>query len=209
MILYYNANHIIMNRSDYIVYAIVILVVGACIYIYFKDESFQLKCIVSTVDGNKYCVREREKLQDAADLLANISTKCKKLVEYCAEKYSDKPCIKRLKSGFNPQKFMETLPTSEYTAYSENKGEKLAFCLNRTKKGEDNMIDEHTLMFVAIHELSHIATESIGHKSEFWGNFKFLLECAKESGIHNPTDYKKQPTEYCGMKIRDNPYYDI
>jgi hypothetical protein len=198
-----------MDRSDSIFYVIVILVVGVCIYIYFQDETFQLKCIVSTVDGNKYCVREREKLQDAADMLAKTADKCKKLVDYCAEKHADNPCVKRLKNGFNANKFMETLPTSEYTAYSENKGEKLAFCLNRTKKGEDNMIDEHTLTFVAIHELSHIATESIGHKSEFWSNFKFLLECAKEAGIHNPTDYKKKPTEYCGMKIRDNPYYDV
>ena len=198
-----------MDRSDYIVYAIVFVVIGVCVYIYFQDETFQLKCIVSTVDGNKYCVREREKLQDAADLLAKTSKKCENLVKYCVDNHAEHPCVKRLKSGFNPQKFMETLPTSEYTAYSENKGEKLAFCLNKTKKGEDNMIDEHTLTFVAIHELSHIATESVGHKSDFWANFKFLLECAKESGIHNPTDYKKSPTEYCGMKIRDNPYYDV
>ena len=198
-----------MDRGDYLLYAIFILVIGVCIYIYFQDETFQLKCIVSTVDGNKYCVREREKLQDAADLLATTSDKCTKLVDYCVDKYSDRPCVKRLKSGFNPHKFMESLAQSEYTAYSENKGEKLAFCLNKTKKGEDNMIDEHTLIFVAIHELSHIATESIGHKSEFWENFKFLLECAKEAGIHDPTDYKKSPTEYCGMKIRDNPYYDV
>ena len=198
-----------MDRSDYVVYAIVIFVIGVCVYIYFQDETFQLKCIVSTVDGNKYCVREREKLQDAADLLASTAEKCKNLVEYCAKTHPDNPCVKRLKSGFNPQKFMETLPTSEYTAYSENKGEKLAFCLNKTKKGEDNMIDDHTLTFVAIHELSHIATESIGHKSEFWENFKFLLECAKEAGIHSPKDYKQTPTEYCGMKIRDNPYYDV
>jgi len=198
-----------MDRSDYIVYAIVLLVIGVCIYIYFQDETFQLKCIVSTVDGNKYCVREREKLQDAADLLATTAEKCKDLVDYCASKHSEKPCIQRLKAGFNPQKFMETLPTSEYTAYSENKGEKLAFCLNKTRKGEDNMIDEHTLTFVAIHELSHIATESIGHKSEFWENFKFLLECAKEAGIHDPKDYKTAPAEYCGMKIGDNPFYDV
>jgi hypothetical protein len=177
--------------------------------IYHMKDTYGLKCVISSIDGKRYCVREREKLQDAADLLAKTADKCKKLVDYCASKHSDKPCVKRLKSGFNPQKFMETLPTSEYTAYSENKGEKLAFCLNKTKKGEDNMIDEHTLIFVAIHELSHIATESIGHKSEFWSNFKFLLECAKEAGIHDPTDYKKTPTEYCGMKIRDNPYYDV
>ena len=70
------------------------------------------------------------------------------------------------------------------------------------------MIDEHTLMLVAIHELSHIATKSIGHKTEFWDNFKFLLENAKEAGIHTPKDYKKKPVEYCGMDIKDNPYYD-
>jgi hypothetical protein len=198
-----------MNREDYLVYAIILVVICAAAYFYLKDEEFQLKCIVSTLDGNKYCVREREKLQDAADLLARTSDNCKKLVDYCNAEHPDKPCVKRLVAGFNPQKFMETLPTSEYTAYSENKGEKLAFCLNKTKQGEDNMIDEHTLMFVAVHELSHIATESIGHKKEFWDNFKFLLECAKEAGIHDPMDYKKKPTEYCGMKIRDNPYYDV
>ena len=28
----------------------------------------------------------------------------------------------------NPNKIVEILPNSEYTAYSENKGKKLAFC---------------------------------------------------------------------------------
>lgn len=196
-------------KSDILIYTIIGLVIAASLYIYFQDETFQLKCIVSTVDGNKYCVREREKVQQAADLLAKVSDKCKQLVDYAAEKYPEKDCVQRLSQGFNPKKIMETLPTSEYTAYSENKGEKLAFCLNQQKKGEENMIDEHTLTFVAIHELSHIATKSIGHKSDFWENFKFLLECAKESGIHDPKDYKKSPTEYCGMKIKDSPYYDV
>jgi len=123
-------------------------------------------------------------------------------------KISDQPNVQRLVAGYNPQKIMETLPTSEYTAYSENKGEKIAFCLNKKRKGEDQLIDEDTLTFVSIHELSHVATKSIGHKTEFWDNFKFLLENAKESGIHNPVDYKKEPVEYCGMDIHDNPYYD-
>jgi predicted metal-dependent hydrolase len=42
-------------------------------------------------------------------------------------------------------------------------------------------------MFVAIHEMSHTCTKSVGHKSEFWENFKFLLENAKESKIHIPS----------------------
>jgi hypothetical protein len=160
------------------------------------------------VDGNKYCVRDRKRIAEAADLLANVTTKCKELVKYMDENHNDNEDVRQLVSGFNPAKVMETLPTSAFTAYSENKGEKVAFCLNQQKADNNNLIDENTLLFVAIHELAHIMTKSIGHKSEFWANFKFLLENAKEAGIHDPVDYKKKPREYCGMKIRDNPYYD-
>lgn len=195
-------------RIDILFYVIIAFVLAICAYIYFSSDTFQLKCIVSTIDGNKYCVRDREKLQDAADMLAQITVKCKELVDYMGNKYPDQDNVKRLVAGYNPKSVMETLPTSEYTAYSENKGERIAFCLNKKREGEDKMIDEHTLMFVAIHELSHVATKSIGHKTEFWDNFKFLLENASEAGIHVPKDYKENPAEYCGMDIQDNPYFD-
>lgn len=200
-----------MNRLDILGYFAFFMIIGVCMYMYYEKKGFDLKCIVSEVDGNKYCVRERSKIKKAADILALVSKKCANLVDYVYEKHPNKENVKRLKEGFNPKQIMEILPTSTYTAYSENKGEKVAFCLNKNSKGEhdnDNIIDEHTLTFVAIHELSHIATESIGHKSEFWENFKFLLEEAKSAGIHEPSDYKKKPQEYCGMKISDNPYYD-
>ena len=197
-----------MDKEDIFLYVIIIFIIGVCAYMYFENSEFQLKCVVSTVDGNKYCVRESSKVKDSADLLARVTEKCKKLTKYVGEKFPDQENVKRLVSGFNPQKVMETLPTSEYTAYSENKGEKLAFCLNTEKNGT-TMIDEHTLTFVAIHELSHIATKSIGHKSEFWENFKFLLEQAKAAGLHTPRDYKKEPQKYCGMTIRDNPAFDL
>jgi len=198
-----------MENIDILGYVLIIFIIIACVYMYFESDSFQLKCIVSTVDGNKYCVRERENLQKAADLLAKVTKKSKKLVEYVQEHHPDNPNVIRLVEKYNPQKVMETLPTSKYTAYSENKGEKLAFCLNKIKTENDNLIDEHTLMFVTIHELSHIMTKSIGHKSDFWQNFKFLLENAKAAGLHDPEDYKKKPRDYCGMKIHDNPYYDV
>lgn len=197
-----------MENIDMLGYVLIAFIIIACVYMYFESDTFQLKCIVSTVDGNKYCVRERENLQKAADLLAKVTKKSKKLVEYVQEHHPDNPNVLRLVEKYNPQKVMETLPTSKYTAYSENKGEKLAFCLNKIKTENDNLIDEHTLMFVTIHELSHIMTKSIGHKSDFWQNFKFLLENAKAAGLHDPEDYKKKPRDYCGMKIHDNPYYD-
>jgi hypothetical protein len=198
-----------MNKLDGFGLFIIIILLIICVYKYLDNlDTFDLKCVVSGIDGNKYCVRERKKLDDAANLLAKTTQKCKQLVEYVGQKYGNQENVKRLVDGFNPKQIMETLPTSSYTAYSENKGEKIAFCLNVKKENNEQLIDENTLMFVAIHELSHVATKSIGHKSEFWENFKFLLEKAKEAGIHDPVDYKKEPQEYCGMKIHDNPFYD-
>ena len=189
---------------------LVIFILFICLKIYTESDEYILKCIISSVDGNKYCVRDRERLTEAADMLANVTKKCKLLVYYVKEKHPDDARIKKLVEGFNPKKIMETLPTSELTAYSENKGEKIAFCLNKKKNQNiDKLIDINTLMFVAIHELTHIMTISIGHKQDFWKNFKFLLENAKDANIYQPIDYKKEPEEYCGMTISDNPYYDM
>jgi uncharacterized short protein YbdD (DUF466 family) len=237
--------------------------------IYYQSDAFNLKCIIASKDGNRYCVREREKLELAANLLAEVTKRMKDMVAYMKSTHPDDPrtirlvegfnpkkvsetlptseltayrereklelaanllaeVTKRMKDmvaymksthpddprtirlveGFNPKKVSETLPTSELTAYSENKGEKVAFCLNTSKDG-NKLIDLNTLTFVALHELSHIMTVSIGHKQEFWQNFKYLLQNAKEAGIYNPVDYKKNPKQYCGMSINDNPYYDL
>jgi len=195
-------------KQEIFTYILVAFVLLLCIKIYYESDAFQLKCVISSVDGNRYCVRERQKLELAADLLAKVTQRCKMLVEYMRQKYPDDHRIQRLVKGFNPKKISETLPTSELTAYSENKGEKIAFCLNTTKTG-NKLIDLNTLTFIAIHELSHITTKSIGHKQEFWQNFKFMLENAVDIDLYEPEDYKNQPKEYCGMKITDNPYYDL
>jgi len=197
------------SKHNYFFYIFLAFVLFFCLTIYSKSDAYDLKCIIASKDGNKYCVREREKMELAANLLAECTQKMKDIVEYLKNKYPDDERVKRLVNGFNPKKISETLPTSELTAYSENKGEKLAFCLNKTKAENSRLIDINTLTFVSLHELSHIMTKSIGHKQEFWENFKFILENAKEAGIYNPIDYKKYPEEYCGMTISDNPYYDL
>jgi len=195
-------------KSDLLTYVIIGSILLICLKIYSESELFSLKCVISTVDGNKYCVRDRTQINDAADLLAHVTKKCRELVDYVGKKYPNDPDVKRLVEGFNPQRISETLPTSELTAYSENKGEKIAFCLNKTKNSS-TLIDVNTLTFVALHELSHIMTKTIGHKQEFWQNFKFLLENATAANIYQPVDYKKNPQGYCGMTITDNPYYDL
>jgi len=175
---------------------------------YFNSDEYNLKCVIASKDGNRYCVRDRKHIQPAANLLSSVTANCSKMVVYMKKTHPSDPRVKRLVEGFNPKAISETLPTSELTAYSENKGQKIAFCLSKSKNGS-KLIDLNTLTFVALHELSHIMTSSIGHKQEFWENFKFLLENAKKAGIYNPEDYKKNPKDYCGEKIDDNPYFDL
>jgi hypothetical protein len=197
-----------MEKHSIFFYIFLAFVLILCLIIYYQSDAYDLKCIIASQDGNRYCVREREKMELAANLLADVTQKMKDMVTYLKEKQPEDPRTKRLVEGFNPTKISETLPTSELTAYSENKGEKLAFCLNKRKDGS-KLIDINTLTFVALHELSHIATKTVGHGQEFWENFKWVLQNAKEAGIYSPIDYKKYPEEYCGMTINDNPYYDL
>ena len=197
-----------LDKQSILLYIIIAFVIIIGLKIYSESDAYNLKCIISDVDGKRYCVRERMTMELAANLLANVTQKLKDLVIYCAKKFPDNEKVQRMVQKFNPTKISETLPTSEYTAYSENKGEKLAFCLNTQKNG-GKLIDINTLTFVAIHELAHIMTLSEGHKQEFWQNFKFLLEQAKAANIYDPINYKKNPESYCGMDITDNPYYDL
>ena len=195
-----------INMFGFIIMLFIFLI---ALKMYYDSDEFNLRCIVSTIDGKKYCVRERNNIQNASNLLARTTEKLEYLVENVGQRYPDRENVQKLVKNFNPTTIKETLPTSEFTAYSENKGEKIAFCLNKKKTDNNNLIDSNTLMFVAIHEIAHIMTTSVGHTEEFWNNFKFLLENAVEIKIYTPVDYKKEPEGYCGMDITDNPYYDL
>ena len=188
-------------------FILIIFILFVSIKMFFDSDIYNLKCIISSVDGNKYCVRERKNIHKVADLLAKVTGKMKKLVNIVSDKYLSNEKCQQLKKNFNPKKIKEILPTSSYTAYSENKGEKIAFCTTTTKRGS-KLIDENTLIFVAIHELAHVMSDSIGHTNEFWDNFKFLLNKAVEHKLYKPINYGKKSKMYCGMEINDNPYFD-
>ena len=133
---------------DLLGFILICLIVILSYRIYRDSDLFHLKCIISNIDGNTYCVRERSKLELAADKLAKVNQNMKSLVEHCKNNFDSEERIKRLTEGFNPKKITETLPTSEFTAYSENKGEKIAFCLDTEKNNKGRLIDLNTLTFV-------------------------------------------------------------
>ena len=184
------------------------VLVGLGTYLYLQSDYHNLKCVIARTDGNTYCVRDSKKTQERAELLAKMTVRMKKLAEHLKQTMPDDPRVHLLQKNFNPKRIVETLPTSEYTAYSEDKGKKLAFCLQEYKN-KAKLIDLNTLMFVALHEMSHLITRSIGHENEFWDNFKFLLKEANNIGLYEPQDYGKTPQDYCGMKLTDNPLIDM
>ena len=65
-------------------------------------------------------------------------------------------------------------PTNDFTSYSLNKGEKIVFCLRSEETKQ--LHDINIIMFVAIHELAHVMSVTIGHNEEFYTNFRFLLQ---------------------------------
>ena len=197
-----------MDRQEVMLLFILGFVLYLAVKFYKESDYLQLKCIISDIDGDKYCIRDREKSKEAVNLLAKTVHNMKQLVEYIKKNEPDHPITIRLVNGFNPKKCIETLPTNQHKAFSENKGEKLAFCLNKQNDNNLELIDENTLMFVALHELAHIGTEEVGHTDQYWSNFKWILKQAVVIHIYKPIDYKKTPQNYCGMDITDNPYYN-
>jgi len=197
-----------MQIIDFIGFIFIFALIAICIYIYLQKDDFDLKCIISNVNGKTFCVRDRQNIEQAVDLLAETATKMEILVNYLKDKYPDQDNVQRLAKNFDVNKIKEILPNSTHTAYTENK-KNISFCLNVKKNRVDGkLIDPHTLLFVAIHEMAHICTQSIGHKTEFWENFKFLLTEAKIAGIHEPKNYKEEPQQYCSTVITDNPYFE-
>ena len=174
------------------------------IYMNYIRKSLYLDKIESSVNGKKYYVRNLPDKNEAADKLANIGMSLQKLIDSLDEKDKEKgEDILRLKESFNSDYITENIPGSMYVAYSVNKGEELSICIR--EKDTEKFIDNNTIIFVAIHELSHIMTDEIGHTELFWDNMKYLLEKAGSLGIYNKIDYNKYPVMYCGMEIDSTP----
>lgn len=93
-----------MFKTSVFGYIIIIFIVVICLKIYQESDAFQLKCIVSKVDGNKYCVRERAKLNIAADLLATVTQKMKKVVKHMGDTYPDREECKAFSEKLPPRK---------------------------------------------------------------------------------------------------------
>jgi hypothetical protein len=169
--------------------------------IYFNNLTY----VKSERDGKKYKVRNIKTKVEAADLLAELRERLEKLSNNLKNKYGKKnQCINLIQKRFRPRNISEVPEHSKNTSYSVNKGEKLVFCI-RPKDEREAFHEINLLMFVAIHELAHVGSISIGHNDEFYDNFVFLLKEAIEIGVYQKIDFDRDNREYCGMTITSSP----
>jgi len=180
----------------------VILIV--IIYIHFENKVKEVMYTKSSVDNREYLVQNNKDKKEAADLLATIRKNLITLSNELKKTNENQKDVQRMIDNFNPDNITETDKDSKYTSYSVNKGEKMVFCL-RSRDEKNNLEDINTMMFVAIHELAHTMTKSIGHTEEFWDNFRTLLKNARKLGIYERVNYNESPKSYCGIKITDDP----
>lgn len=171
---------------------------------------FPTATVTSTVDGKSYKVRDMADKQEAANLMAKIRMKLVKLCNALEQKYPDKPQVKLMIRNFrsDPSRFIEATPDSEHTSSTVNKGESIYMCLRQRQGPDESLVNENVMMFVALHEFGHVCTESVGHDSEFWNNFGWLLKEAEALGLYQYTDFSAHPVSYCGVYITDSPRYD-
>jgi hypothetical protein len=172
--------------------------------IYIKKQRTEVSLVRSSVDGQEYVVQNKPDKQRAADTLAKIKGNLVRLVDHCKSSYPKDERVGRISVKFDPNAIAEGDDDARYTTYTLNKGEKMVFCL-RTRDYNDHVHDVNLLTFVAVHELAHIASKSIGHTAEFNKNFQFLIQEAVKAGIYTPVDYRRDPKPYCGIEVTDTP----
>lgn len=171
-------------------------------------EQKNMTYIKPTDSELEYLVRDLPDKQKAADMLNKIKHKLHILSEHMKQEYPDDEEVQFLADHFDKDttEFTESLPNAKTTSFNVNKGERLTFCI-RQRNDKNEIIDENTITFVAIHELAHSMTKERGHPKPFWDNFKRLLQEAVKINLYRPQDFATTNKEYCGMEITNSPLF--
>ena len=183
--------------------------------LFLANKTKLLKGDVTYVESNhdrkKYLVRDLPDKQASADLLSQVSSRMKQLVDHLKMNKNNYPdhakAIDLLSSRFNPNNIIEGGTRHDFTTYTLNKGEEISFCL-RTRNTDNSLHDLNLITFVALHELAHIASVQDDPKhqtTEFKENFKFITKKAVDLGVWQYTDFRSSPRMYCGTLVNTVP----
>lgn len=189
----------------------IIIIILVLVVLFIKKNYGEVEYIKSSIDNKTYLVKKLPDSQKAADILAGINIKIQRFIKHMLSKYagdadassksdaSNAADVKRLYENYNPENISEGTSEHGYTSYTINKGERIIVCIR--EKDTMKFSDENAVMYVVIHELTHMAITEIGHTPLFWDKFKWFLEEAVQIGIYKKVDYAKNPVNYCGIQL--------
>ncbi|KAJ3090196.1 hypothetical protein HK102_004450 [Quaeritorhiza haematococci] len=175
--------------------AVVLLAIGVMYSPTRKKQSQPRLMITSTVDNQAYLVQDGLLKQDAADVLAKL----RKNLNHIVSRLPDSEVSTRLHTRILRTKMEEEdhEPGLGLSTYTVNKGDSIVFCLKRGSK----FYNYQFLMYVALHELAHIASVSVGHNAEFHKNFTWLLNEARKTGLFHGPPPITTPFKYCSTCV--------
>lgn len=182
---------------------------------------------IRAISGNAYKIHEDLINPElAANTMDQLNTLATTLIDTLTIKYIKDPTglrkiqpkyrtivrkgIDSLKKNYKTANLEENLPARSGgdTSYVIDKGAVFAMCLRDPKNNNTVENKINNLMFVLLHELTHLFTSTFGHDELFWNNFKFLLQEAVEMGLYTPVDYKTTGSPYCGIIVTYSPLFD-
>ena len=116
-----------------------------------------------------------------------------------AENDVDDAMARRLETRLRYIIFGQRSPAKDgnHVGVTINKSFKLRLCM---PDPDGRLLDGTAMRFVMIHELAHVASESIGHNAEFDQNNETILQAAETLGFY--TRQQGKPVTYCGSSFR-------
>jgi hypothetical protein len=176
---------------------LLLLLIILVLFIYFWCGPVR---VYSPINGHSYLVKNGNNKQQVADTFAQLDIKLEKLLAFIKTDHNFLNNNKKLIDNWSRDILVENI-FNYGTSLTINKGDLLLMCVG---KGSE-IQDQNTLMFVLIHEISHIGSFSHGHTPEFIDYFRYLLQQSVSLGIWKYVDYSKNPVQYCGIDIKATP----
>lgn len=150
-------------------------------------------------DGKIIKIHSAHENQEAAySVLKKVNTNLREIVSIFPDE--------NIRAAYTKIIIVENSPHNKNNETSYVKDGLMVLCI-RDEYGE--LHDFNTVMFVALHELSHFAATSDDddHGPEYWAIFGKMLRAAEMRGLIQNIDYSKAPTKYCGVDINFNPVF--
>ena len=223
------STHILIIAISVVIICILIIVSYFVIKNILKNKNYEtftfkarevncksnILCRLGIINPNKITVKtlKMDNAKQAAVMLAKINNDIVTLNTYIGKMYGNysqdriNEIVENLSEKYHSDVLIEVDPNNKEgdTSFTIKKGKEVHLCL---RDKNYNLYDYSTVLFVALHELSHIAIKEYGHNDKFWETFKFILQNANRINLLEMIDYSKYPIQYSVLEVNHNPYFD-